>query len=111
MVSLLRLLPWSPRVWLRMALAWWRYGPGFAFLGEVAAVRFPERLALLDEEGQLTFAQLWKESLELAGWLRQQGGAWSADRPELQESSQLFAGPAGHHAIGRGRDAAGLRTA
>ncbi|MBN9415386.1 MAG: AMP-binding protein [Candidatus Eremiobacteraeota bacterium] len=73
MVSLLRLLPWSPRVWLRMALAWWRYGPGFAFLGEVAAVRFPERLALLDEEGQLTFAQLWKESLELAGWLRQQG--------------------------------------
>lgn len=75
MVVFLRLLPWSPLGWMRVARAWWRCGPGFAFLAEVAAMRYGARPALLDEDGQLTFLQLWRQSLELAGWLRQQGVA------------------------------------
>lgn len=73
MVSLLKFLPWSPRVWLPMARAWRRCGGSFAFLAEVAAVRFPDGVALWDEEGSMTFAELFRESLGLAGWLRQQG--------------------------------------
>lgn len=73
MVSLLRLLPWSPRVWLGMARAWRRCGGSFAFLAEVAALRFPCHPALFDEDGQLTFAELLHEAQGLAGWLRCQG--------------------------------------
>lgn len=73
MVSLLRLLPWSPLVWLRMARSWWRCGGSFAFLAEVAAARFPAQPALFDEDGALTFAELLREAEGLAGWLREQG--------------------------------------
>jgi len=73
MVSLVALLPRSPLVWLRILLAWRRCGGSFAFLAEVAALRFPEQVALWDEDGQLTFAELWREAEGLAGWLRDQG--------------------------------------
>ena len=62
MVSILRLLPWSPWVWLRMALAWRRCGGSFAFLSEVAALRFPTYPAGVDEDGSLTFEELLRES-------------------------------------------------
>lgn len=73
MVSILRLLPWSPWVWLRMALAWRRCGGSFAFLAEVAALRFPTYPAVFDEDGSLTFGELLREAEGLAGWLGQQG--------------------------------------
>ena len=73
MVSLLKLLPFNPLTWLRILLAGRRCGGGFAFLAEVAALRFPSQLALWDEDGRLTFAQLLGEAEGLAGWLRSQG--------------------------------------
>lgn len=73
MVSLLGLIPWSPLVWLRILLAWRRCGGSFAFLAEVAALRFSAQVALWDEDGPLTFAELWREAEGLAGWWRHQG--------------------------------------
>lgn len=46
--------------------AWWRCRAGFAFLAEVAAIRWGARVALRDEDGPLTFAELQKESTSLA---------------------------------------------
>ena len=73
MVSLLKLLPWSPLVWLRVAWAWRRCGGSFAFLAEVAALRFSSQTAVLDEDGRLTFAELLGEAEGLAGYFRQLG--------------------------------------
>jgi acyl-CoA synthetase (AMP-forming)/AMP-acid ligase II len=55
---------------LRLLVAWWRCGSSFAVLAAFAAARFPDRLALVDEEGALTFAQLVARSTALAASLR-----------------------------------------
>lgn len=54
----LGLLHLSPLTALRLVLAWRRCGASLAFLAEAAAVRFGRRLALRDDEGQLTFDEL-----------------------------------------------------
>lgn len=54
--------------------AWWKCRAGYAFLAEAAAIRWPARLALRDEEGPLTFAQLHQQSLALAGRLQAEAG-------------------------------------
>lgn len=53
--GLLRLSPWQ---WLLVLRAWWACGTSYAALAAIAAARFPERVALRDDEGALTFAQL-----------------------------------------------------
>lgn len=64
------ILPLAPWDWLRAARAWWRCGSSLAFLVELTAARFPQRRALHDEQGWLTFADLHRESLALACALR-----------------------------------------
>jgi fatty-acyl-CoA synthase len=54
-VGLLRIGPWlALRVWL----AWRRCRGSLAFLAEVAALRAGARVALVDDDGPLTFAEL-----------------------------------------------------
>lgn len=54
--------------------AWWRCRNSFAFLSEVAAIRFGSRLALWDDRGSLTFDELHEQSLSLATHLAQDYG-------------------------------------
>jgi len=56
--------------WLGVLRAWWIWGNSFAFLGRVGAIRFPGRVALVDDQGELTFSQLWSQAQQLAGVLR-----------------------------------------
>lgn len=65
--GLLRASPW---VFLRVLGAWWKCGTTFAFLASMAAIRFPYRIALHDEEGELTFRQLFLLAEALAASLR-----------------------------------------
>ncbi|MFN8609258.1 MAG: AMP-binding protein [Vulcanimicrobiota bacterium] len=67
------ILPLAPWDWWRAARAWWHCRASLAFLLELAAARFPQRRALHDEEGSLTFAQLHSQCLELAAGLRARG--------------------------------------
>lgn len=64
----------SPREVILLARAWWRCRNSFAFLSEVAAMRFGARLALCDDEGPLTYDQLHKQSLALACRLSREDG-------------------------------------
>lgn len=64
------LLGIAPRHWLAIARAWRRCGPSFAFLGELAAIRFGARRALCDEWGWLTFLELQQRVEALARYLR-----------------------------------------
>lgn len=57
-----------------IAQAWWRCRASFAFLAEVAAIRWGSQVALRDEEGPLTFAELQRESSSLAFRLRAEVG-------------------------------------
>lgn len=65
-VGLLRL--W-PHLALRIWLAWRRCRGSLAFLAEVAAIRAGSRLALVDDDGPLTFAELCCRYQTLAGEL------------------------------------------
>ncbi len=51
--------------------AWWRCRNSFAFLAQMAAIRFGSRPALRDDEGELSFGQLHGQSLALSQRLRQ----------------------------------------
>lgn len=44
----------------------WRCGNSFALLSNIASIRFGARIALQDDDGALTFAQLHEQSLALA---------------------------------------------
>lgn len=68
------LLKMSPLTALAVVRAWWHCGTSFAFLGEVAALRFPHKLALQDEQGKLTYSQLRSQSNNWALWLSQRHG-------------------------------------
>lgn len=54
--------------------AWWRCGSTFAFLGQLGALRFSDRVALWDDQGPITFGQLHKHSEGLASTLSFQHG-------------------------------------
>jgi fatty-acyl-CoA synthase len=65
-VGLLRLWPWLAwRIWL----AWRRCRGSLAFLAEVAALRAGSHVALVDDDGPLTFAELRARYQALAGEL------------------------------------------
>jgi fatty-acyl-CoA synthase len=63
-VGLLRIWPWMA---LRIWLAWLRCRGSLAFLAEVAAIRAGSRVALIDDDGPLTFAELRARYEALAG--------------------------------------------
>ena len=63
-------IPLRPDHWLQMARAWRECGPSFAFLGRVAAARFPHEPALQDEWGVLSYDQLNRQAEELARFLK-----------------------------------------
>src|SRR5688572_13498927 len=77
--GLLRLTPGQA---VRVLWAWWRCGSSLAALAAFAAVRFPERVALHDDDGPLTFRQLVARSQALAAALQRQG-LRSGDRVAL----------------------------
>ena len=74
------ILPFNLRHWFGMLRAFWRCGPSFAFLGQLADVRFPGREALVDDEGSLTFGQLRVEADRLARYLRNEVGMEAGQR-------------------------------
>ncbi len=51
----------------------WRCGVSYAALAVVAGRRFPQAVALVDEDGPLTFAELLEQSEALAATLLQEG--------------------------------------
>ena len=57
--------------WFRIGKALWAGGPGYFFLLEMAAIRFPHREAVIDEFGVLSFRQLLEEAEGLAICLRE----------------------------------------
>lgn len=74
------ILPYRFDHWFKMLGALWVCGPSFAFLGQIAAVRFPRHEALADDEGTLNFTQLHQESLALARCLKTENGVGPGHR-------------------------------
>ncbi|MBE1534391.1 AMP-binding protein [Actinomadura algeriensis] len=64
------LRPVRPDRAVRMPLAFLRYGPVPATIGAMAALRFPDRTAIIDERGELTYAELEARAAALATALR-----------------------------------------
>ena len=60
--------------WFGAARAFWECGPSFAFLGRLAAVRFPDYEAFIDDEGSLTFRELNEKAEALARFLIEKDG-------------------------------------
>lgn len=67
------LVPWSPLVQLRLAGAARGQGNCLAALAALAAARAPERAAVADDEGALTYAELAQRSDNLAARLGDAG--------------------------------------
>lgn len=67
------LLSISWYLWPSIFSSWLRCGPSFAWLCEVAAVRFPEAVALEDEQGTLDFRSLWSAVRRQAAAIQSQG--------------------------------------
>jgi acyl-CoA synthetase (AMP-forming)/AMP-acid ligase II len=67
------LLRLTPRQAARVLWAWWRCGSSLAALAAFAAVRCPDRVALHDDDGPLTFADLVARVETLAAALHRQG--------------------------------------
>ncbi|MHB8420993.1 MAG: AMP-binding protein [Myxococcales bacterium] len=63
------LLRLGARQWLDLARSLWRCGVSYAALASLAAARFGARVALQDEQGALTFAELFACAEALAGRL------------------------------------------
>jgi acyl-CoA synthetase (AMP-forming)/AMP-acid ligase II len=82
LVTLFRsgILPCRIDHWVKMVRALWLCGPSFAFLGQIAAARFPRHQALCDDKGSLSFAQLNLQSEALARFLRTEDGVAPGDR-------------------------------
>lgn len=64
------ILPTRLDHWVEFVVAFWRCGPSFAFLGQLAAARFGSCEALSDDEMTLTFSQLQERAESLACYLR-----------------------------------------
>ena len=64
--------PQTPQQMLRMGQAFLLHG-GMAALPAVAAVRYPDRLAVIDERGSITFGQLDEQANAFANGLRSRG--------------------------------------
>ena len=67
------LLSISWRLWPSIFAAWRRCGPSFAWLCEVAALRFPGAVALEDELGTLDFRSLWSAVRRQAAAIQGEG--------------------------------------
>lgn len=67
------LLSISWPLWPSIFKAWRRCGPSFAWLCEVAALRFPEAVALEDELGTLDFRSLWSAVRRQAAAFQSEG--------------------------------------
>jgi fatty-acyl-CoA synthase len=76
-VGLLRL---GPQRWLAVWLAWRHCRGSLAFLAELAAIRAGSRLALVDDDGPLTFAELRDRFHALAGELTARHGVGPGGR-------------------------------
>jgi acyl-CoA synthetase (AMP-forming)/AMP-acid ligase II len=68
--GLLRLTPGQAA---RVLWAWWRCGSSLATLAAIAAVRCPDRVALHDDDGPLTFGDLVARANALAATLHRHG--------------------------------------
>jgi acyl-CoA synthetase (AMP-forming)/AMP-acid ligase II len=62
-IGLLSIRPSVPIAFLR---AWWRCGSSYACLAEFAAHRFPDQVAVVDENGSLSFRALHAQAENLA---------------------------------------------
>ncbi|GAA1535008.1 acyl-CoA ligase FadD12 [Actinomadura kijaniata] len=60
------LRPVRPDRLARLPLQYLRFGPVPATVGAMAALRFPDRIALYDEKGHLTYAELERRAAALA---------------------------------------------
>jgi fatty-acyl-CoA synthase len=65
--------PTMPDRLLKAGIALWRFGPTPAAACAAAAARYPDRRALIDERGQLTFAELHLRTNALAHALSDHG--------------------------------------
>lgn len=74
------ILPTRIDHWLKIVTSFWRCGPSFAFLGELAALRFGSYEALTDDEVTLTFSELRDQAEALARFLRTEDGLKPAER-------------------------------
>jgi acyl-CoA synthetase (AMP-forming)/AMP-acid ligase II len=77
------LLRLSPVQALRVLGAWWRCGSSLAALAAFAAVRFPDRCALHDEDGPLTFGELVASGDALASSLHADHGLRAGQQAAL----------------------------
>jgi acyl-CoA synthetase (AMP-forming)/AMP-acid ligase II len=77
------LLRLSPLQVIRVLAAWRRCGSSLAALAAFAAVRFPDRCALHDEDGPLSFADLVARSEALASSLLHEHGLRAGDQAAL----------------------------
>jgi acyl-CoA synthetase (AMP-forming)/AMP-acid ligase II len=68
------LRPVRPDRAVRLLFPYARFGPVPATLGAMAALRFPERTALIDERGALSYAELERRAASLATALRGRAG-------------------------------------
>ncbi|MEU9808737.1 AMP-binding protein [Mycobacterium sp. NPDC050853] len=60
------LTPIGPRAMVALGRSLWQYGPTPAMLLAATAIRFPDRIALVDDSGQLTYRQLHERSDAIA---------------------------------------------
>lgn len=81
------LLNWKLRLWPAMARAWWHCGPGFPLLLSLAALRSPEGMAVLDDEGELSFSELAYNVEALSIHLHFRENLSAGDRVALQCSN------------------------
>lgn len=58
--------PIGPRALATLARTFWQYGPTPAMLLAASAIRFPKKIALIDDSGQLTYGQLHRRSEAIA---------------------------------------------
>ena len=77
------LLSFRPSVPLAFLRAWWRCGSSYACLAEVAARRFPERIAVVDDRGGLTFRELRQQAEALSTSLAREPDLRPGDRVGL----------------------------
>ncbi|SEF84802.1 fatty-acyl-CoA synthase [Thermomonospora echinospora] len=72
------LTPVRPDLAVRMPLRYRRFGPTPATLGAIAALRWPDRTALIDERGEITYAELDRQAAALATALHERRPPGSA---------------------------------
>ena len=65
--------PMRPLQLVRVARAVSRYGLTLATAAEMSAIRYPDRVAIVDERGRLTFGDLGRRSAALADALHHEG--------------------------------------